>query len=68
MHHRAFDWSEAAQADVFDVPSWSRQLDGAVGVISCLGGFGTNEAMFKVCSLSTVQGSCVCLQHSNRVS
>ena len=42
------DRVKAAQADVFDVPSWSRQLDGAVGVISCLGGFGTNEAMFKV--------------------
>lgn len=40
--------STRMQADVFDVPAWAGQLDGAVGVISCLGGFGTNAAMYKV--------------------
>ncbi|KAK9828046.1 hypothetical protein WJX81_004543 [Elliptochloris bilobata] len=42
------------QADVFDVSAWSRQLDGAVGVISCLGGFGSNEAMYKICGDASV--------------
>ena len=36
------------QADVFDVGSWRDQLDGAVGVISCLGAFGSNDFMQKV--------------------
>ena len=45
------------------MPSWSRQLDGAVGVISCLGGFGTNEAMFKARPMSAVHGSHMCLYH-----
>lgn len=36
------------QGDVFDPASWRSQLQGAVGVISTLGGFGSNDAMFKV--------------------
>ena len=41
------------------MPAWSRQLDGAVGVISCLGGFGTNDAMFKARLGSMVGGFCM---------
>lgn len=36
------------QGDVFDPASWKSQLDGAIGVISTLGGFGSNEHMYKV--------------------
>lgn len=36
------------QADVFNVNTWKSQLEGAIGVVSCLGGFGSNEFMFKV--------------------
>jgi hypothetical protein len=38
----------AWQGDVFDPASWKSQLDGAIGVISTLGGFGSNEHMYKV--------------------
>ena len=38
------------QADVFNTSSWKRYLKGAVGLVTCLGGFGSNEAMLKVCS------------------
>lgn len=37
------------QADVFDVNQWKSQLEGAIGVVSCLGGFGSNDFMYKVC-------------------
>ena len=36
------------QADVFDIPSWRSQLEGTVGVVSCLGAFGSNDFMYKV--------------------
>lgn len=36
------------QGDVFDPSSWRSQLQGATGVISTLGGFGSNEWMYKV--------------------
>lgn len=36
------------QADVFNPSSWRDQLKGAIGLVSCLGGFGSNEFMFKV--------------------
>jgi hypothetical protein len=29
--------------DIFDVPSWHGELEGASAVISCLGAFGSNE-------------------------
>lgn len=35
------------QGDVFDPASWRSQLQGAAGVISTLGGFGSNEFMYK---------------------
>lgn len=38
-----------AQADVFNTSLWRHYLKGAVGLVSCLGGFGSNEAMLKVC-------------------
>ena len=40
----------ALQADAFDPEQWREQLQGAVGVVSCLGGFGSNDFMLKVCS------------------
>lgn len=36
------------QADVFDVLTWRSQLEGAIGVVSTLGAFGSNDFMFKV--------------------
>ena len=42
------------QADVFDVASWRDQLQGAVGVISCLGAFGSNDFMQKICGDSNI--------------
>lgn len=43
------------QANVFDTGAWRDHLKGAVGVISCLGAFGSNDFMQKVC-LSFVWG------------
>ena len=37
-----------SQADVFDIAGWRDQLEGTIGVISCLGAFGSNEFMYKV--------------------
>ena len=42
------------QADVFDIASWQSQLQGAVGVISCLGAFGSNDFMQKICGDSNI--------------
>jgi len=42
------------QADVFDVASWQSLLQGAVGVISCLGAFGSNDFMQKICGDSNI--------------
>ena len=36
------------QADAFEAEQWRDQLQGAVGVVTCLGGFGSNEFMLKV--------------------
>ena len=36
------------QADVFQPEVWRSQLQGGVGVVSCLGGFGSNDSMLKV--------------------
>lgn len=36
------------QADAFEPGQWRDQLQGAVGVVSCLGGFGSNDFMLKV--------------------
>ena len=36
------------QADALEPEQWRDQLQGAVGVVSCLGGFGSNEFMLKV--------------------
>jgi uncharacterized protein YbjT (DUF2867 family) len=46
---------EWAKGDVFDPASWKSQLDGAIGVISTLGGFGSNEHMYKICGQSNIQ-------------
>jgi hypothetical protein len=37
-----------AQADVFEPEAWQGVLDGAVGVVSTLGAFGSNDFMYKV--------------------
>lgn len=46
---------EWARGDVFDPSSWRSQLQGATGVISTLGGFGSNEWMYKICGESNMQ-------------
>ncbi|CAL8467766.1 g7304 [Coccomyxa elongata] len=51
------DWIKGVEwvkADVFDVGSWRDQLNGAVGVISCLGAFGSNDFMQKICGDSNI--------------
>ena len=35
-------------ADVFDSNSWSKELEGATGVVSCIGAFGSNQFMEKI--------------------
>lgn len=42
----------AVQADAFEPEQWRDQLQGAVGVVSCLGAFGSNDFMLKVSYLS----------------
>jgi len=37
-----------SQADVFNVEQWRSQLEGTIGLVTCLGGFGGNEFMYKV--------------------
>lgn len=46
------------QADALEPEQWREQLQGAVGVVSCLGAFGSNEFMLKVhmCPISRGQG------------
>lgn len=39
------DW---LSADAFETEQWRDQLQGAVGVVTCLGGFGSNEFMLKI--------------------
>jgi uncharacterized protein YbjT (DUF2867 family) len=46
---------EWARGDVFDPATWQRQLQGATGVISTLGGFGSNEWMYKICGESNMR-------------
>ena len=41
------------QADAFEPEQWRDQLQGAVGVVSCLGGFGSNDFMLKACHLDS---------------
>lgn len=36
-----------AQGDVFEPTTWEAQLRGAVGVISTIGAFGSNEFMYR---------------------
>ena len=36
------------KADVFDVPAWRGELEGAEAVVSCIGAFGSNEFMEKI--------------------
>lgn len=36
-------------ADVFDSSRWVKELEGATGVVSCVGAFGSNEFMERVC-------------------
>lgn len=45
---------EWARGDVFDPASWRSQVQGAVGVISTLGGFGSNDHMFRICGESNI--------------
>ncbi|KAL3163381.1 hypothetical protein ABBQ32_009766 [Trebouxia sp. C0010 RCD-2024] len=45
---------EWVSADALDPEQWREQLQGAVGVVSCLGGFGSNEFMLKICGEANV--------------
>ncbi|KAK9816943.1 hypothetical protein WJX72_007264 [[Myrmecia] bisecta] len=47
----SIDW---VQADAFEPATYRDQLQGAVGVVSCLGGFGSNEQMFKICGEANI--------------
>lgn len=50
-------WASQVQwtaGDVFDPASWRSELKGAVGVISTLGGFGSNDFMYKICGESNM--------------
>jgi nucleoside-diphosphate-sugar epimerase len=50
-------WAESIQwekGDAFD-PSWKDLLQGATGVVSTLGTFGSNEIMYKVCGVANMQ-------------
>eukprot|EP00884_Botryococcus_braunii_P004272 jgi/Botrbrau1/13846/Bobra.0056s0083.1 len=46
---------EWVRADVFDVSAWQSQLEGAIGVVSTLGAFGSNDFMYKICGESNVK-------------
>jgi uncharacterized protein YbjT (DUF2867 family) len=43
---------EWVTADVFDVARWRSQLEGTIGLVSCLGAFGGNDFMYKICGES----------------
>lgn len=45
---------EWVKADAFEPDQWRDQLQGAVGVVSCLGGFGSNDFMLKICGEANV--------------
>ncbi|KAL0026968.1 hypothetical protein WJX79_003842 [Trebouxia sp. C0005] len=45
---------EWVKADAFEPDEWRDQLQGAVGVVSCLGGFGSNDFMLKICGEANV--------------
>lgn len=45
---------EWISADAFEPEQWRDQLQGAVGVVSCLGGFGSNDFMLKICGEANV--------------
>lgn len=50
-------WASQVQwirGDAFDPSSWQSQLRGAVGIVSTLGGFGSNDAMYRVCGESNI--------------
>lgn len=52
------DWVSRVQwvkGDVFDPASWEAQLEGAVGVVSTLGAFGSNDFMYRVCGEANMQ-------------
>ena len=42
----------AVQADVFNPSSWQDLLPGSMGLITCLGAFGSNDFMLKVRNIS----------------
>lgn len=43
-----------AQGNAFEPEQWRDQLQGAVGVVSCLGGFGSNDFMLKAGAITQV--------------
>lgn len=48
---------------MFDTASWRGQLPGTIGVISCLGAFGSNDFMQKVlawCATFLIEGMHTC--------
>ncbi|KAL3131927.1 hypothetical protein ABBQ38_007628 [Trebouxia sp. C0009 RCD-2024] len=45
---------EWVSADALEPEQWREQLQGAVGVVSCLGAFGSNEFMLKICGEANV--------------
>lgn len=45
---------EWVKADALDPDEWSQHLEGATGVVSCVGAFGSNEFMERICGDATV--------------
>lgn len=44
-------------ADVFDDEKWAGELEGAIGVVSTIGAFGSNEFMEKICGDANIKAA-----------
>ena len=44
-------------ADVFDGAKWEKELEGASGVVSCVGAFGSNEFMERICGDANIHAA-----------
>uniref|UniRef100_A0A7S3GJY7 NAD-dependent epimerase/dehydratase domain-containing protein n=1 Tax=Palpitomonas bilix TaxID=652834 RepID=A0A7S3GJY7_9EUKA len=51
------DWVDKVvwvKADTLEKEQWSSHLEGVKGVVACVGGFGSNEVMKKICGSTNV--------------
>jgi uncharacterized protein YbjT (DUF2867 family) len=59
-------WSDTvqwAQGDIFKPETYSPHLQGAAGVVSCVGAFGSNAFMERICGEATVIAAEAAAQH-----